>query len=39
MPRAASTIGVFVEALDGLLSGRPGDDDFRNQVWWLQPPD
>jgi hypothetical protein len=39
MPRAASTIGVFVEALDGFLSDRRGDDDFRNQVWWLQPPD
>jgi Domain of unknown function (DUF5615) len=39
MPRAASTVGVFVEALDRFLSDRPEEDDFRNQVWWLQPPD
>lgn len=39
LPRAARTIGLFVEALDTFLSERPGEDDLRKQVWWLQPPD
>jgi Domain of unknown function (DUF5615) len=38
LPRATATIGLFVEALDTFLSERPGEDAFRNQVWWLQPP-
>jgi hypothetical protein len=39
LPRATTTIGRFVEALDTFLSERPGEDDLRNQIWWLQPPD
>lgn len=38
MPRGTATIGVFVESLHQLLSGRPREDDLLNQVWWLQPP-
>jgi hypothetical protein len=38
MPRGRSTIGLFVEALDRFLSDRPGEQDLRNQVSWLQPP-
>ena len=37
MPRAAGTIGDFIEALDRFLSARPAEDDILNQVWWLQP--
>jgi Domain of unknown function (DUF5615) len=37
MPRGAGTIGLYVESLDALLSEHPGDDDFCNQVRWLQP--
>jgi hypothetical protein len=38
MPRGTDTIGVFVEALDGFLAHRPSEDDCRNEVAWLQPP-
>lgn len=37
LPRRRDTIGTFVAILDRFLSERPGEDDFRNQVWWLQP--
>ena len=35
MPRARSTIGRFVSALDELLSANPGEDALRDQVHWL----
>lgn len=38
MPRGASTIGLFTEALDRLLRERPAEDALRNQVFWLRPP-
>jgi hypothetical protein len=38
MPRGTGTIGLFVDALDRLLTERPADDALMNQVWWLQPP-
>lgn len=34
-PRARSTIGRFVEALDRLLAAHAGDDAFVDQVHWL----
>lgn len=37
MPRGTGTIGVFVEALDRLLTDRPAEDSLLNQVWWLHP--
>jgi hypothetical protein len=37
MPRGAGTIGLFLDALDRLLSERPAEDGLLNQVWWLQP--
>ena len=38
MPRGAGTIGLFVEALDRLLSEGAAEDALRNQVHWLRPP-
>jgi len=38
MPRGAGTIGLFVEALDHVLTDRPAEGALLNQVWWLQPP-
>lgn len=35
MPRGAGTIGVFVVALDRLLTERPAEDALLNQIWWL----
>jgi hypothetical protein len=35
MPRRSETIGVFVEALDSLLSDPPADDALAEQVAWL----
>lgn len=37
MPRSAGTIGLFVEVLDRLLRGSPGEDALRNQARWLRP--
>ena len=37
MPRGSGTIGLFIEALHRLLTARPGEDDFVDQIWWLQP--
>ena len=38
MPRSRNTIGVYVEALAGLLRKYPADDDFINGTEWLAPP-
>jgi hypothetical protein len=35
MPRGAATIGRYVDVLDPFLSERPGEDDLKNQTWWL----
>jgi hypothetical protein len=35
MPRGRETIGVFVEALDSILSDHPADDALADQVAWL----
>jgi hypothetical protein len=37
MPRGVATIGLFVEALEGLLRERPAEGALRNQVYWLGP--
>ena len=36
MPRGSATSGLFVDALDRLLSSVPADDGLRNEVLWLQ---
>ena len=35
LPRATSTIGLYVERLDAFIRDRPADDALANQVWWL----
>ena len=35
MPRARATIGVYVEALSGLMDAHAGEDALRNAVRWL----
>lgn len=35
MPRAPDTIGVFVEALDRILSDHAGDEEFLDQTRWV----
>jgi hypothetical protein len=37
MPRAAATIGLYVERLDRLLHDRAADDALADQVYWLSP--
>ena len=37
MPRAAATIGLFVEGLERLLKDRAGEDALADQVYWLSP--
>jgi hypothetical protein len=37
MPRGLGTIGVFVESIQSLMQQHPGDDDYCDQVSWLQP--
>jgi len=37
MPRSRHTIGVYVAALDGLLTAHPKADAFADRVHWLSP--
>ncbi len=37
MPRSSGTIGLFVETIDSLMQRYPGEEEFRDQVKWLQP--
>jgi Domain of unknown function (DUF5615) len=35
LPRVRGTIGVYVEALDALLTAHPASDALADRVWWL----
>ncbi len=35
LPRSRNTIGLFVDALRGLLDAKPATDALRNQVRWV----
>ena len=37
MPRSRNTIGLFVERLETLMRSHSGDDEFVDNVYWLQP--
>lgn len=37
MPRAAATIGLFVESINRVMREFEGEDAFRDRVEWLQP--